>query len=492
MRAALLTAILALVLAGTALNLVLGAVWVAALVVLLVLGRRARAVAWLVLGLVLLAAVAGVRLHWYAAPPPVSYATDEVTLVMTALPGLDWVASRWQGRQEAPAGPPTALRARLAERRLEELRYTAGNLERRAAAAVAAGREGARLAAGAPAEAAAVEEAVRRLALTLTAPEFRDLDSRRARLEAWFADLETRLAGARSELELGVVARALDPAAMASVSFRALREDLARVDATVAGLVRALTGGGVSVTATSRLEYDEPRGQLVAEDRYLVRAEPPLLIRRVDVGALRQAAVGHAVSQTLTYGIPPAEPRESVGPPEIVLEPGASAVLVVDRRARPEALAPVRAPLRPVAFQRLRVPPAGGPTPELPVTVQAADAGALRAILVGQASPPRVDAVLLPRWAHYYASAPGVLAPSGAGEAWTPAEPERVAAAGFDVELTPPSSLFRNPGFRAVDTYVYRPTLATAVALVGLAALAAILVRRRPRPAVAAAGIKRG
>jgi hypothetical protein len=87
-----------------------------------------------------------------------------------------------------------------------------------------------------------VDERVRRLALTLTAPEFSDLEARRARLVARLAALELRLAGA-DETELRDITRALAAPAMADVSFRALRSDLERAESALAEAVRALAAG---------------------------------------------------------------------------------------------------------------------------------------------------------------------------------------------------------------------------------------------------------
>src|SRR5262249_44911939 len=131
------------------------------------------------------------------APPPASYAADEVAWLRARLTAL---VGGWSGASTMP-DPAAALRVRLHDRRAEELRYSAAELERRAVAAIAANRDLGRVRGRAGAEVAALEEAVRRLALTLTAPEFRDLDTRQARVRSWFADLDARLAVAHDAAE---------------------------------------------------------------------------------------------------------------------------------------------------------------------------------------------------------------------------------------------------------------------------------------------------
>ena len=236
-RAGLLAAILAVVLAASALNLLLGGLWVLAWIGLLVLRRRVRGV----VELMLLATVAsGVAAGWlgaFGAPAPASYADDEAAWLGRAV-------VRVAGPARPGSGPPlsreAAIRGRLAERRREELRYGSGELERRAALAVASALEARRLRDRAPVEVAVLDDAVRQLALTVTAPEFRDLDTRRARLIRWLDELEVRLRMARDPAELSAVARALEPTTMAPVSLRALHEDLARVNAATRALVHKL------------------------------------------------------------------------------------------------------------------------------------------------------------------------------------------------------------------------------------------------------------
>ncbi len=478
MRAALLLAVLAVVAAASALNLVLGVIWLAALAAIFLARRRLRHAAGLVLVLAVAAGAGLARLGWLEPPPRASYAADESAWLRERL-GLG-----------AAAGPAitagTVLRARLLARRAEELRLTVDDLDRRAAAAIRTSRQLGPARSQAPAEVAALEAAVGRLALTLTAPEFRDLDGRRRRLREWFAELEARLAAARDETEVEAVARALEPAAMAPVSFRALREDLARADRAMTAVVRALAGGGVAVAATARLAYDESRRELRAEDRYVVTADPPLRITRVDVGALRHAAAGRGGTgrggtHVLGYAAGEDALRELAGGAEIALDPGATQVAVLDRRIGPAAPLPVRAALRPIAFRRIALNARPGGPGELLVTVTLGEGGGPEPVLALDVPAPRLEAIALPRHALHYASLPGRLAPAPEGDLWVPREPVPLRGAGV-VELVPPTPLLRNPLFARLGPYLYAPNPAATLGLTALAALAGVLVRRPRAP----------
>ncbi|MBI3457897.1 MAG: hypothetical protein HY002_19130 [Candidatus Rokubacteria bacterium] len=488
MRAILLAAILLVVFAASALNLLLGGIWAAALVVVSLLRLRFRYAAWLVLVLTVGAGVAAVRLSWLVPPPSASYEADEVAWLRQRLALLGRLTSPRLGTTGATyERAAAAVRARLATRRLEEFRQTGRQLEQRAVAAIAVSREIGRLRSRAPAEVKAVEEAVRQLALTLTAPEFRDLDAREARLAEYFAALEARLAAAQDQADLDAVTHALEPAATAAVSFRALREDLVRVETASAALVRTLTGGGgVAASATSRVEYDEARGRLIYERRVVFDATPPLRLTRLDVSALRRAATGRGVVQTLAYGADGAPPRTLAGGAEIPLGSGASGamrVLVVDRRERGVTPVPIGSPLRPIRFSRLTIPGEPGPPAEFPVRVALGGAAGPEPLLVVEAAPAPLEGVTLPRYAFYYASLAGAVATREAADLWVPAEPERVASAPAElgVEMMPAQVLLRNAAFARLRPWIYTPNPATALGCVGLAALASVVVRPRPR-----------
>ncbi|HEV8308044.1 MAG TPA: hypothetical protein VGW35_10280 [Methylomirabilota bacterium] len=495
MRVAVLTATLGVVLAASALNLVLGGLWVAGVVSLTLWRRRMPSAAWLVLVLTLAAATAFSRLGWLTAPAARSYEADELAWLGAGLwgpaPPARTAESDFESRR-------AALRARLARRRQMEFRVTGRELGERAALAIAVSREIGRLRDRAPAEVAGVEHAARRLALTLTAPEFRDLDGRATRLAEWFADLDAHFTAARDAADLDTAARALEAPAMAAVSLGALREDLARVDAASAALVRALAGQSVGVTAAGRLEYAEARGELVVEDRYAFTAPPPVRITRLDVRPLRKAAIGAGSSmgtvQTLAYGLGTSELRELGGENAIAVETGVARVMVVDRRTRPVTPVPIRAVLRPIPFHRLGVPSDDGSPAEFPIRVALGEAPGVEAGLQLAVGPRRLEETRLPGYAFHDASLPGTLTRDGAHDVWAPADSQRAAAPAADLrlELVPPNRLLRNRAFARLAPYLYVPNLTVTLALVGLVALTSILTRRRGRPALPPAGSEPG
>jgi hypothetical protein len=451
---------------ASALNLVLGGLWVLAFLALLACRRRT---AWLVLLGSLALAVAAGALGGLRPPEPASYAAAEV----------GWLTARLGGGggggapDRAPAGAAGAARRRLAALRQEELAGTARQLERRARVAIAASRELGRLRGRAPDEVAGAEDAVRRLALTLTAPEFRDLDTRRARLTEWLDALDARLAAARDEAEVQAVEQALQPATLAPVSLRALRADLARAEAAIGSALRALAGAGVTAAASVRVAYDEPGRLLVAETRQVLEAGGALRIVRLDLRGFDRGGV--ALS---TDGGPP---RPVAADAEVALpSPGAGRVAVVDRRAWPARPQGVRPPLRLLSFVRLAVPsPGAGDLAEVPVTVALDDGRGPEIPLVVPAGRPRLDAIDLPRHAFHHADRPGRLERRADRDSWAPAgagDPD-----GVTFELAPPGPVFRNRAFERIEEYVYTPNAAAALGCLGLAALAVVLARRRPR-----------
>jgi hypothetical protein len=417
------------------------------------------------------------RLGWLRAPPAASYAVDEWAWLRGRLAALGGPG------QPAPAtSPRAAARQRLAALRAEELEPGNRELEQRAGAAIASVRQIGRWRGRAPGEVAAAEEAARRLALTLTAPEFRDLDGRRARLVEWLAALDAQLAASTDPTEVAAVSRGLDPAALAVVSLRAVREDLGRAEAALVAAVRAVSGGTVAVRAIAQVTYDEERGESIAERRYEVEAGRPLRLVRLDVAALRRAATEAGVTQTLTYAAEGAGSPATVGGSEILVgDGGATRIVITDRRVRaaqPVALQPV---LRPIPFYRLDLGDPGDRPVTLLATVSLDEPGVGVALAL-PAAPARLESVVLPRGAFHYASHPGGVTVEAGRDRWRPADP--AAAPGqLRIELAPASILVRNAAAAWLRPYLYTPNLAAALAGVALAALAvAILPRRRASP----------
>jgi hypothetical protein len=482
-RAALATAVLGAVLAASAANLLLGAAWVVGVVLVGLLRRRVPVGAWLVLLGTIAGGAAAASRGWLGPPPSTSYASGEAAGVWRGIGRLGGLAGL--GRPPAPPGPADlrgAAQAVVAARRQEEFRHTARQLEQRAVTAIAVSRDVGRLRSRVPAQVTALEEAVRQLALTLTAPEFRDLEGREARLGMYFAELEARAASARDQADLDAVLRGVEPAAMAPVSLRALRDDLTRVAAASASLVGALSGGAVTARAAVAWRYGEDRGRLTQERRVTLEATAPLRITRVDPGSLLLATGGAPpLERTLAVGTDGAALQVVAGGGEIALGPdGAARVVLVERRTSAAPVFPIGGALRPIRFVRLTVPGEAGPVPDIPLRVRVGDAVGAEPLLVVEAPPLRLEGIALPPRALHHASRPGSLTGSADGDEWTPAEPVRAAAMPVELELAP-AGLLRVEPFARVRPYLYTPNLATALAVLSLAALTTVILRPRPR-----------
>jgi hypothetical protein len=469
-RVGLLASILVVVLVASALNLAVGGLWVVLVVVLGVLQRRRRLIPGLALVLVLGAAFGLAVGGKLGAPAETSYARDEVARVRHALAG-----AREPSRLERAR---TELLARVETLRGVELGMAPADLERVTAAVVASARELRRWRQKAPEAVAAADDAVRQLALTLISTEFRDLDARAQRLHRWLADVEVRARLAPDEAELAAIGRALEPAAMSRVSFRALREDLGAVDRAMRGLVRASGGGDVRASATSRITLGESAGRVTREDRYVLEVTPPLRLSRVDAEGLRRMDARGGEIRTLAYRVEHGEPRELPAGGPLILSPPVRRLVLEREVTRPVRFTAVRAALRPLAFQRLEAWP-GAEGPVRAVTGVVVEDGGPEVFLAADLGPPRLQAVWLPRYALYYASAPGTRVAENGHEAWMP-PPGGAPTVPVALELVPPSGWLRNRLFERVRPYLYGWSPTTILALLGLSALT-VLLGRRPR-----------
>jgi hypothetical protein len=474
-RTVAVVALLGLVLTASALDLALGVLWVVALVAVLLLRRRIRLAAVLVLLATAALLVWGGRLGWFASPIPVSYERGWVPA---------WGEPRAPFSTAGAAGDPQLLaaRARLDELKRDELRLTGSELEQRAGAVIALSRRLDPLRGDAPREAAAVEAAARRLARTLAAVEFRDLEARRAAASAYLVELDRRLGTARDGSEAASVLRAADPAAMAHVSLRPVREDLAAASAAVDALVRVLGGGVPTAATTATARYDDSRKELRREVRYAVTGAPGVRLLRVELRAFRGAApsgapvsLAYAAGGEATRPVPPGA--------SIDLEPAPRGVAIVRAWAEPAAPRPVHATFRPLAFEQLEVG-AASPGDDVLITVALDGRAGIEIPLAVQLRPPRLARVVVPRYALYFASQPGTVTPDPEGESW---EPAGEGSGPLRIELVPRALLLRNPAFAWVRGYLYRPNPGTVVVATGLAALALVLVRRS-RPTGAEGG----
>lgn len=452
--------VLLVVAAAAALDLGLGALWVASVVGVAVVRRRRRWVPGAVLAGVVVLGAAGTWLGWF--PPPV-----------TASYEVDWVFGGAGRRDDGVAGRADALapgdlvRAGLRERREQELARPPGAYGQHAAAAVALSRGMAALRAQAPREVAALEAATRRLALTVTSREFQDLERRRARVADYLDALEARLADARDASEIAEVARALDPAVTAWTSLRPLEEDLGRVGEATRALLRALGHQPPTLSASTAARYDEGAGRLRLETRYAVGVEAPLRLARLQVprpaGAVTVAHGGGAPVAVAagTWVDLPAATRD---------------VVVGQLREATVTPRPVRSPLRPIAFRRIVVAPEP-PLRELAVDVELGPGLDARLLLVPPV--PVLVRVAVPPGALHHASRPGTVARDPDEDRWLPAGGE---AAGVVLELAPPTGALRTRALVALRPYIYRANPAAILALLGLGALAVCLSGGARRP----------
>jgi hypothetical protein len=67
------------------------------------------------------------------------------------------------------------------------------------------------------------------------------------------------------------------------------------------------------------------------------------------------------------------------------------------------------------------------------------------------------------------------------GESWEPADS---GSSSVRIELAPRSVFLRNAGFAWTAGYLYRPNLGTVVAVLAVAALVLVLIRRQRPPDV--------
>jgi hypothetical protein len=468
-RSVAVAALLGGVLGASALDLSLGVLWIVSLAGTLLLRRRLRLAAPLVLLASMGVTIVGARLGWFPSPSPASYEGG-------------WVPGG--GAPPPTSAPAGDLRIDVARDRLhalgrEELRLTGSELEQRAGALIALARRLDPLRGDAPREVAAVEGAARRLARTLAAPEFRDLETRRAAAAAHLADLDRRLVTAREAGEAAVVLRAVDPAAMAHLSLRPVHEDLNHAAAAVEALVRLLGGGVPSAMAKATARYDESRSEVRWEVRYTVTGAPGVRLLRIETRAFRGVAPA-GTHLSLAYATSGEAPRPVPPGVWMDLEPAPRGAAVIAAWTEPATTRVVRAMLRPIAFGRLEVDAPTMSDDALIVAVLDRRPG-LEIPLAVRLPPPRLARVALPRHALYFASWPGTVSPDSDGEDnWDSAGD---GSGRLGIELVPRTILLRNAAFARVSGYLYRPNPGVVAVAIGLAALTLVLVRRPRRPA---------
>jgi hypothetical protein len=473
-RAALLLVVLVTVLTASALNLALGALWLVALAGVRAMRGRVPMGPALVLALSAALGVVGAWRGWLEPPATTSYGEDEVA----------WLGHRLRGRGTLAPAPDrrAGLIARLAATRAEEGRSTTLEIERRAGAAVALARGLGRLRGRAPAEVQALETAVRRLAFTLTAAEFQDLDARRARGERYLTELGARLDLARDDAELDAISRALEPAVLASITLQPVREDLTRVDGATRALFHALGGGDLLVDASAIVGLDDDRGETTTTTRYRLEASPPARITRLVTDGLHAAGPrerGRAGVEVVVDGGPP-----RAVPGSGTMEPGAPArrIELVERRVRAATVAPLQTTLRRIPFEAVELGPdqVSGP---LLVTLALDDVPGLEALVRVDLPPPRLLELAVARRALFWVGVPGTVVTTDSRDLWRPIPPAAPMGDPLRVELVPPTWALRNRGYLALRPFLYQPNLAALGAGAGLAALTVLLTSRRRPPA---------
>jgi hypothetical protein len=473
--------VLGMVLAASALNLILGLAWLVALAVMAMARWRSRlgvALPMLVVVLVAGLAALGVSRGWLEPPPAKSYEDDELVRLR-----------RLWGRAPAPEGQEhAALVARLRALREEERATEPAEIERRAGAAVAFVRDVQRLRARPPAELAVLEAAVRRLAFTLTSPEFRDLDGRRVRAERFLGALEERLRATPDEATLAGVRRALEPTSVAPVTLRAVRDDLRRVDQATWGVIRALGGGEVTAAAATSVAIDDLRAEVAVETRYDFPIGPSTRIVRFDPASARRASVAGSSPGVLRLEVGGQTRGELTGGSDVLLDPGATTLALVVRHVRPLPASTVQAPFRRIAFPSVDVESdrAGGepdrPLAHVLVGIRPDGWPGAEPLLAVFLPVPEIAQVSSPARSLFWVSAAGGSTSSGAGpDVWrsTGSEPARLP---LRVELVPRSRVFRSRVFAALAPHVYRASLATLLGVTGLAALVLVLAGRASGP----------
>lgn len=469
MRTGTVVTLLGIVLTASALDLALGILWIAALMGVLLLRRRLRFAP----ALVLLVAVAllgwGGWAGWFAPPVPVSYRAGWIPF---------WGAPSTSVVSPGAGGPHiVAAREKLASLGHEELRLTGAELEQRAGAVIGLSRRLEPLRSVAPRETAAIEAAARRLARTLAASEFRNLEARRAAAAAHLGELDRRLGTIRDDSEAESVLREADPVAMAHLSLRPVREDLVAAGAAVDGLVQALGEGVPTATTTTTARVDEGRGEIRREVQYTVTGAPRVRLLRLETRAFRSAAPsGDRLGLAYAAGGEALRPVPAGG--WLELEPAPRGVSIVLTWAEPLVTRPVRTALRALTFEEVGVE-APGKGDDVLITVVIEGYPGIEIPLFVALRPPRLMRAAVPRHALYFTSRPGRTTSGPDGEIW---EPVDEGAAPLRLELLPRTVFLRNPAFAWVSGYLYRPNLATVVAAIGLAALILVLIRR-PRPA---------
>jgi hypothetical protein len=463
-RVAAVTLLLSGVLGASALDLTLGALWVTALVGVLLLRRRIGLAAPLVLIASVGLIVWGAQLGWFPRPAPAPYEKGWLP---------DWPVV--PADSDAAADPRVlAARDRLRALRHDELRLTGAELEQRAGAVILLARRLDAVRAEAPREVAAVEAAARRLARTLAAPEFRNLETRRAAGAAHLAELDRRLGALREASGAAEVLRAADPTTIAHVSLRPVRDDLAAAASAAAALVRALGGRVPSASVTTTARYREQTGVIEWEVRHAVGGESGMRLLRIETRAFRNAGrPGQPLR--LTHAVGEETPRPIPSGDWLDLGPASRTVSIIAAWTEPAIPRPVRSTLRLPVFERLELTTAS-PADDALVTIALDRYPGIEMPLTVALPPPALARVTVPRHALFFVSPAGEGTSGPDGDSWVPADG---SLRPIRLDLAPRTVLLRNQTLARLRPYLYRPNPLTLAVIIGVAALTLVLVGRR-------------
>ena len=264
---------------------------------------------------------------------------------------------------------------------------------------------------------------------------------------------------------------------MAHVSLRPVREDLAAADSAVETLVRTLGGGVPTAATTASARYADERKEIRWEVRSAVAGAPGVRLLRIEMRAFRSTAGPPGGPASLAYSTGTEPPRPVPPGAWLELEPAPRGVTVVQAWAEPAAAGPVRAVLRPVAFERLEVASRGA-ADDVMVTVVLDGRPGIEIPLAVRLPPPRLARVTVPRYALYFASRPGTVTLDPEGESWEASRGRwRAASPGSGAEDPIPAQR----GLRS-GAWLSLPAESGNRRGCGRAGGARLVLVRRPRP----------
>ena len=234
-----------------------------------------------------------------------------------------------------------------------------------------------------------------------------------------------------------------------------------------------------AATAAASARVDDGAGEVRWDVQYGVAGAPGVRLLRLETRSFRSAAPADA-RLSLAYAAGGEAFRPAPPGGALELEPAPRGVTVVLTWTESLVTRPVRATLRALTFQEVLL---GAPLRGDDVLITAALDGhpELEVPLFVQLPSPRLTRAMVPSHALYFASRPGRTTVGPDGESWEAADR---GGDSLRIELVPRSVFLRNAGFAWAAGYLYRPNLGTVVAVLAVAALILVLIRRQRPPDV--------